>query len=93
MNKIRIVFALILAGPLVEPNPSSAVGASAVGTTGDIAADGVAVGLGHNDKTREGAAERASAERRAPERTPLTGWRGCVVRPGHCRGRAKSTGS
>jgi hypothetical protein len=76
MNKCGIgLFALTLAAPLIGPNPSVAEGALAVGTTGHVANDGIAMGTGFNYATRQGAIDRALAECRgrtdAPKATPF----------------------
>ena len=76
MKKIGIVlFALTLAAPLIGSNPGAAEGALAIGTTGNVANDGIALGTGYNYATRQGAIDRALAECRgrtdAPKATPF----------------------
>jgi hypothetical protein len=60
MNKIgSVLFALTLAAPLMGPNPSVAEGALAVGSTGDVVRDGIAIGNGYNYATRDEATAAA----------------------------------
>ena len=63
MKKIGlVVFALTLAAPLMSPNPSAAEGAIAVGSTGNVAKDGIAMGLSVDNPTREAAIANALKE-------------------------------
>lgn len=63
MNKIvSALFALALAAPLMGPSPAAAVGALAVGSTGNVVKDGIAMGDGYNYDTAQGAIDRALAE-------------------------------
>jgi Domain of unknown function (DUF4189) len=62
MNKIGKSFVLLtLAAVLMAPRPSAAEGALAVGTSGDVAADGIAIGDAINEATPEEAAASALA--------------------------------
>jgi hypothetical protein len=79
MNKIgSVVIALTLAACLMAPQPGVAEGALAVGTTGDVAKDGIAIGDAVNYSTPEEAATSALAHCRgknnfktAPRAVPL----------------------
>ena len=63
MNRIgSALFALALAAPLLAPNPGAAEGALAVGSTGNVLKDGIALGDGYNYPTSQGAIDRALAE-------------------------------
>ena len=71
MNKIRtVLLAVALAAPVMGPNRSSAEGAVAIGSTGNVATDGVALGVGFNYATRQGAIDRALAECHAQQDAP-----------------------
>jgi hypothetical protein len=60
MNHIgTVLVALILAVSLIGPKPSAAEGALAIGTTGNVAEDGIAVGHAVNYLTREQAVASA----------------------------------
>ncbi len=62
MNKFgSVMIALTLAACLMKPQPGVAEGALAVGSTGDVAKDDIAIGNATNYATREGAAARALA--------------------------------
>jgi Domain of unknown function (DUF4189) len=66
MNKIgSVLIALILVAPLTEPSPIAAEGAFAIGSTGDIVKDGIALGLSVNQPTKEAAAAAALKDCRA----------------------------
>lgn len=63
MNKIgSALSALALAAPLLGPNPGAAAGALAVGSTGNVVKDGIAIGDGFNYSTIQEAVDRALAE-------------------------------
>jgi hypothetical protein len=62
MNKIgSVLIALTMAAVVMAPRPSGAEGALAVGTTGDVAQDGIAIGDAINYATPEEASASALA--------------------------------
>lgn len=63
MNKIgSMLIVLTLATPLIGPIPSAAESALAIGSTGNVVKDGIAMGDGYNAPTREVAIAKALAE-------------------------------
>ena len=63
MNKIgSALLALTMTAPLLAPNPGAANGALAVGSTGNVVKDGVAMGDGFNYPSTQEAIDRALAE-------------------------------
>jgi hypothetical protein len=60
MNKISsLLLAVAFAGPLLGPHPSAAEGAMAVGSTGNVASAGIAIGNAYNYETRQKAIDEA----------------------------------
>jgi hypothetical protein len=70
MNKIGFVLFALTFATLIGLHPSAAEGALAVGTTGNVGADGIAIGDGFNYATRQDAIDRALAECHAQSSAP-----------------------
>ena len=73
------LFALALITPLLAPNPGAAEGAIAVGSTGNVAKDGIAMGDGFNYSTTQGAIDRALAECRKQGGAAATAIANCMI--------------
>jgi hypothetical protein len=80
MNKIgSVLFALALAAPLLGPKPGAAAGALAVGSSGNVAKDGIAMGDGFNYPTIQGASDRALSECRSAGGASAAATANCTV--------------
>jgi Domain of unknown function (DUF4189) len=74
-----VLIALTLATPFIAPSPAAAEGALAVGSTGDVAKDGVEIGISSNYATVELASAHAMVDCRDNNNTAPKAAQNCKV--------------
>ena len=73
------IFAMTLAAPLLAAGSCSAAGALAVGSTGNVIKDGIAMGDGFNYSSIQEAIDRALAECRKPGGAAVAALNNCMI--------------